>query len=59
MRDMEGNVYPKDHGGAGRIGIGDMRGRRGGRLSQGVFWSAGQSQGQGRTSRDRGYEDGS
>jgi len=53
MRDMEGNVLPKD-----RVVVDQnmSRGRRGGGRLSGpgaVFWSAGAK------SRDRGYEDGS
>jgi hypothetical protein len=50
MRDMEGNVLPKD-----RVFVDITRGRRGGgRVSGGHFWPAGVGK-----SRDRGYEDGS
>ena len=50
MRDMEGNILPKD-----RVVVDFTRGRRGGgRVSGGQFWPAGAGR-----SRDRGYEDGS
>jgi len=50
MRDMEGNVLPKD-----RVVVDLTRGRRGGgRVSGGHLWPAGVGK-----SRDRGYEDGS
>lgn len=51
MRDMEGNVLPKD-----KVVV-DLRGRRGGGRMSGpgaAYWSAPVGR-----SRDRGYEDGS
>jgi hypothetical protein len=56
MRDMEGNILPKDREArVGERGMGIVRGRRGDRRVSGngfIHWSAGKS-------RDRGYEDGS
>lgn len=55
MRDMEGNILPKDREAARPGEMGLVRGRRGDRRVSGngfIHWSAGKS-------RDRGYEDGS